>query len=232
MLRATNRVPTLQVLTAVVTHHSNYDGSNYGPRYESHPLPPDYLAYFSAFRSARDLKQALVDVPRTVPWFSIVRDTDSVGRVTINKDGATTFTYRMGRKDATSVVQGLANMVTLAEAAGADSVTTTLRGVEPLVFGTDRAAATAAYRARLLAAVDTAMASPAGCAHQLGSCRMAASPHQGAARPSGELWSTPGVWVADASLCPTATGVNPYFTVASLAYHVARRLQDDIDRFK
>merc|ERR1719161_1739481 len=64
-----------------------------------------------------------------------------------------------------------------------------------------------------------------GSAHQMGTVRMAASPSLGAAKPSGELWEAPGLFVADTSTFPTASGVNPMYTCASIAYIVAQQVK-------
>jgi len=64
-----------------------------------------------------------------------------------------------------------------------------------------------------------------GSAHQMGTCRMAASPKLGAAKPTGETWEVPGLFVADTSTFPTASGVNPMWTCAAIAHHVAQQVK-------
>ena len=44
-------------------------------------------------------------------------------------------------------------------------------------------------------------------------------------RPDLVKWDLPGCYVADASLFPTAVGVNPQVTIMALATRVAQRLQ-------
>ncbi len=43
--------------------------------------------------------------------------------------------------------------------------------------------------------------------------------------PSGHVWDLPGLYVADASLFPTAIGVNPQITIMALATRVAERIE-------
>merc|ERR1719284_1463227 len=64
-----------------------------------------------------------------------------------------------------------------------------------------------------------------GSAHQMGTCRMAANSKLGAVKPSGETWEVPGLFVADTSTFPTASGVNPMWTCAALAHHVAQQVK-------
>jgi long-chain-alcohol oxidase len=54
---------------------------------------------------------------------------------------------------------------------------------------------------------------------------MGSSPRDSVVNLNGELWDLPGCYVADASLFPTAVGVNPQVTIMALATRVAQRLQ-------
>ncbi|HEX4337552.1 MAG TPA: GMC family oxidoreductase [Polyangiaceae bacterium] len=61
--------------------------------------------------------------------------------------------------------------------------------------------------------------------HLMGTARMGGSRTTSVVDPSGELWDLPGCYVADASLFPTAIGVNPQITIMALATRVAWRLE-------
>jgi long-chain-alcohol oxidase len=54
---------------------------------------------------------------------------------------------------------------------------------------------------------------------------MGSTPRKSVVDLSGELWDLPGCYVADASLFPTAVGVNPQVTIMALATLVAQRLR-------
>jgi choline dehydrogenase-like flavoprotein len=60
--------------------------------------------------------------------------------------------------------------------------------------------------------------------HLMGTARMGTSPRDSVVDAQGQLWDLPGCYVADASLLPTALGVNPQLTIMALATHVARSL--------
>jgi choline dehydrogenase-like flavoprotein len=61
--------------------------------------------------------------------------------------------------------------------------------------------------------------------HMMGTCRMGSRSSFSVVNLNGELWDLPGCYVADASLFPTAIGVNPQVTIMALATRVAQRLQ-------
>jgi hypothetical protein len=109
-------------LTAVVPEHDNYDGTHYGPKLETHPLSPDLLAYLQQFFSPAAARQALIDTPRMLPWFSIIRDKDSTASVTVNSKGVPHVSFALGQKDADSALHGMVQLLKLAEAAGAVKV--------------------------------------------------------------------------------------------------------------
>ena len=71
-------------------------------------------------------------------------------------------------------------------------------------------------------------------AHQMGTARAGADPSTSATDPYGRVWRdtrgalVSGLYVGDASLFPTAVGVNPMITVMALAARVARAVDADL----
>ncbi len=60
--------------------------------------------------------------------------------------------------------------------------------------------------------------------HMFGSCRMSADPKRGPVDLEGRLRGVQGVWVADSSLFPGPSAVNPQATVMALSDVVSRRV--------
>jgi choline dehydrogenase-like flavoprotein len=58
--------------------------------------------------------------------------------------------------------------------------------------------------------------------HPMGTARMGIDPQHCAVAPSGEVHGVSGLYVADASLFPTSTRVNPQITIMALATRIAR----------
>jgi len=59
--------------------------------------------------------------------------------------------------------------------------------------------------------------------HIMGTARMATDPRRGATDPSGAVWGTEGLVVADASVLPSSIGVNPQETIVAMALRNADR---------
>jgi choline dehydrogenase-like flavoprotein len=63
-------------------------------------------------------------------------------------------------------------------------------------------------------------------AHLMGGCRMGTDPKTSVTTPQGQVHGLPWLYVADASLFPTALEINPYLTIMALAEHVAEQVAD------
>ena len=134
------------------------------------------------------------------------------GRVRTGPGGRALISYALGDAEAGRLVRGLAHVARVLRAAGAREVYTPLRGLPVLEPGVDPSVIERA-RAR-----DLALAA----FHPLGTVRIAARDGDGPVDERGRVRGARGLLVADASLLPSAPGVNPQVTIMALALHVAR----------
>lgn len=65
-------------------------------------------------------------------------------------------------------------------------------------------------------------------AHQMGTCRMGKSEEDGVVDERGRVWGREGLYVADASVFPSASGVNPMITVLAIADWISRGIVKDL----
>lgn len=61
--------------------------------------------------------------------------------------------------------------------------------------------------------------------HACGTCRMGTDPSNSATDPNGKVWGFENVYVADASLFPTSSGVNPSLSIAANALRIATKIK-------
>ena len=66
--------------------------------------------------------------------------------------------------------------------------------------------------------------------HLMGTARMGADAYSSVIDLNGEIWDLPGCYVADASVFPTAIGVNPQVTIMAMATRIAGRMIQDRGR--
>jgi choline dehydrogenase-like flavoprotein len=136
----------------------------------------------------------------------------SSGRVAV-RGGAVRLRYRLTRADAATLGFGIARAAEILFAAGAREVYPQVAGVSSIRAGEHR---------RLERDV------------RPGHLRLEAFHPMGTAAMGpvvdlqGQLHALPGAYVADASLLPTALGVNPMLTVIAVARRVARGVADQL----
>lgn len=195
----------------------------------SHFYPGGYAALLP-WESGREHKEIMSKLRNTALFLGIVRDQGS-GRVTLDADGQAVHHYPMDDDgDRTQFAAALAAVIRLHEAAGADRIRLPLRGVPAWTRGDDLAQWSAAAQRLPVGAGGLVLSS----AHQMGTARMGLDPSTSVARPSGELHDRDGIWIADTSAFPTASGANPMCTTMALARrtaeHVLGRPLPDSDR--
>ncbi|MFT3924378.1 MAG: GMC family oxidoreductase [Myxococcales bacterium] len=173
------------------------------------------------WRSARDHKVRMTDLPHTTAFIAIVRDRGH-GRVRIDATGASVPTYALDDElDRAHLARATLEMARLHQAAGAQRMLTTV-GNELREY--TRGEALSSFVEPLASAPYGAGGRPVFSAHQMGSARMGTDPEESVAQPSGELHDTRGVWIGDTSAFPTAPGVNPALTCMALAARTAAQL--------
>ena len=69
-------------------------------------------------------------------------------------------------------------------------------------------------------------------AHQMGTCRMSAKAEDGVVDDRGKVWGRDGLYVADASVFPSASGVNPMITVMAVSDWISRCVVEDLGKQK
>lgn len=199
--------------------HSDLDGEGYGVVYETASATPAIAVAFLPWRGAAEHRTVMETLSRRMAVGVITRDRDS-GEVRVGKDGEPTVHYTISQRDAAHLHSGIEGAARILEAAGADSLVTGHQ--------TGRAWTRGESLDAWLGEARRVGYQPGRCTmaalHIMGSARMGGDRTSSAVDPDGASWEVPNVVVADASLFPTSSGVNPMVTIEALAHLNATRL--------
>jgi len=163
----------------------------------------------------RELGELMVDYNRVVTAGPMIEDTGR-GRVRTVPGAGPLLFYHLTDHDTARIVRGVELTAEVMFAAGARRVILPFDGLPP---------------AHTLGEVKGMLARPVRrqsmrlySIHLMGTARMSEDPRRGVVNSFGEFHGRSGLFVADASLFPTPTGLNPMETVVALAVRNARHL--------
>ncbi len=194
------------------------DGAH-GFRLEVPSVLPGILAAALPWRSADDHRRLMERLDHTAAIIPIVRDAEG-GSVTIDRRGAPVVRYALRGTTARLIQRGIVETARIHLAAGATEVLALFTRPVSIRAGGDVAAFEHEVRSRGTGANRLGLFT----AHQMCTARMGADPGRSVADRDGAVRGVRGVWVADASAFPSASGVNPTMTIMALAMRSARRM--------
>lgn len=187
-----------------------------------------------------DYKLRALKLRHTNGFISIARDRDP-GRVYPDPTtGLPRVAYTPSAFDRNHILQGSIAVAKMCYVQGATEIHAANQDVKPFIradspplssSSSSSAAdieagitdpAFTAWLAELKAAGNKPPAASYACAHQMGSNRMSVSASEGVVDPKGKVWGTEGLYVSDASVFPSASGVNPMVTVMAVSDWISR----------
>lgn len=193
----------------------------YGFKFETAPVHPSFLALAAPWESASQFTRQMERLAHTALCGILLRDRFG-GRVRVDRAGCPIVDYRLSRYDAAHLRRALAAAAELLEAAGAREIWA------PLARGVSYQPGARNARDEWLSRVDSAGWGPnqvlLATFHQMASCRMGASAQTSVVDPEHRVWGVRGLYVADASVFPTSSGVNPMLTIMGIAHRAAKVL--------
>lgn len=192
----------------------------YGFLVEGAQYAPGLLAAYLPWRSGEDHKRLVAAARRTTCLIAVCRDRGA-GTITIDANGDAVVRYALSDDvDRATWNHALEALATMHRQAGALEIHSVSPGVAPWRRGDDLED----WLRRVTAVPPGAGGQPIGCAHQMGTARMGSDPQISVADPSGRLHDVAGVWIADTSAFPTASGANPMLTCMALAHRTAEAI--------
>jgi len=159
----------------------------------------------------------ILDDIRQTATMALVYKAKVTGRVFARKNGLPGLYINIPDAELRPLMRGVKIAVDGLLATGARHVTTSVWGVPEKMRTPEDSDALLSPRVK-----------PHHCHmtfnHMFGSCRMSGDPRRGPVTPDGALRGVSGVWVADSSVFPGPSAVNPQATVMALSDVISRRV--------
>ncbi|KAG0125792.1 hypothetical protein HOY82DRAFT_492463 [Tuber indicum] len=214
-------------LTTACTQFENLDGSYHGGKLETAAMSPLMAASPLPWLSSASLKRTLLNYRHSGLFFTIQRDRDP-GMVTLNTCGEPVVKYTISEADREMIQTSLLGLAKILYVQGAEEILpaeeegpyghATHQFNNPGIMDRRFQRWLKKFAAHGMGGEKTVY----GSAHQMGSCRMGNDGGIGSVvDPKGRVWGTEGLLVADASVLPSACGVNPMITVMAISEWIA-----------
>ena len=220
-------------MTAVSDVISDLDGRGYGAKIETPVSMPGGFAVTVPWESGKSHKRRMLLYPHTAQLIVLTRDKDSTGEISYDKNGSVRYTWNLGKFDGKTVLEGVEKCIEIFLAAGATEVYFGHPDIDSLhrdpKMNVSDYMATEGFQTYI---EKVRRLDPKKfiffCAHQMSTCRMASTPAKGAVDSRGRLFGAHNVYVADASVLPTSTGVNPMVSTYSMAHSISQFMKADM----
>lgn len=215
------------IMTAMSTVVANHDKSGYGALIQTPALHPGMFSIVMPWISGKDIKDRMSRFSRTAHIFALARD---IGSGTVKSKSS--IDYQMEAADEENLQKGLAKVLRILAAAGAEEI-----GTHHAKGRTLNVKKVSSHEFERFVKEESSrtirdLSSPICSAHQMGSCGMGFDPNTSVVNQMGETWEVEGLFLADTSVFPTALGVNPMLTVQAIAYCTAQSVLEVFRRKK
>lgn len=230
------------ILTAVCDEFQNLDGHGHGTKLECMVMLPAWILPLLPGLGL-DFKKRALKMKQMTGYISLARDKDS-GRVYPDRSGLPKIAYSPSATDRAHCMEGVIALAKICYVMGAEEIYAT-NGTRPYVRpqqkrqAVDSSATDAdvgvndpGFREWLAKVKAVGLPTPGsniGSAHQMGSCRMGVSEADSVVGPTGRVWGAENLYVADASVFPSASGVNPMVTNMAISDWISRGIAKELD---
>ena len=212
------------ILTAVSLAAANRDGKGHGAYLEVISNQPGLHSAIVPWRGSADWKRSMLKYPHAASYIALTKDRDTGYVFPDPVTGMPKVQYVPSKFDSESILEGVIKLCDVSLAAGADEITTGHFDVEP--FRPNKASKLGihdpeykAWIAKVRAAGITSGKVSLGSAHQMGTCSIGRVCDENA-----KVYGVENLWLADASVFPTCSGVNPMVTTMGVAHRTCLKI--------
>jgi choline dehydrogenase-like flavoprotein len=184
-------------------------------------VPPGLIALSFPWFGRESLAQMRA-YNRMIVAGALVEDTHA-GRVSVDLFGEAKMSYQLSAHDVAQLVRGIALLSEVFFASGARRVLLPFASLEEIRSPDEIR--------RLFARPIPAAELECLTVHAMGTCRMGIDPRTSVVDAFGETHDVRGLFIADASVFPTAIGVNPQISIMALATRTGMHLLDEHKRY-
>lgn len=242
------------ILTSVVNEYENINSTGYGCKLECVTMLPSMVLPLMQWKSGLEWKVHAAKFKRMAGWISLARDE---GEGDVYADPVDKYRVRVrydtSKSDQKNIAVGLVALARIAFVEGAREIHVGVAGVPPFIRRQsvktyssaiddgqtgENAGGTASINdpefLQWLSGLElfavNGLPGDAGqvSAHQMGTARMGSSPTNSVVNSRGAVWNTQSLFVADTSVFPGASGVNPMITGMAIARGIARGIVEDM----
>jgi choline dehydrogenase-like flavoprotein len=196
----------------------NYRSGNYGAKIEVAPSHPGIAALAAPWLSRGRHSGFMERLGNACALFALTRDRDP-GSIELTDEAE--ISYQLSAFDGENLLAGLSGIADLAFAAGAKRLTT----LHTLPLEIEREEWSIRHRREFEQRLRSRGVAPNRqilfSAHQMGTAAMGSDPQRSVVDPCGRVWGFDNLLVADASVFPLSSGVNPMLTIMAMASRIA-----------
>ncbi|RDL40582.1 Long chain fatty alcohol oxidase-like protein [Venustampulla echinocandica] len=232
------------ILTTVCTSFENLDGRGHGAKIEATAMLPSMFLVYMNWVNGLTWKTNALKIRNMNGYISIARDRDT-GRIYPDPNSGTPrIQYSPSAFDRASCMEGLVALAKMTYVSGATEIHPFIQGLQPFLRDVgDSSLETpaadepdpgvtdprfGAWLAELQRIGNKPPTAAYSSAHQMGTNRMSAREKDGVVDPKGKVWGTEGLYVSDASVFPSASGVNPMITNMAISDWISRNIAKEL----
>ncbi|XEU96007.1 hypothetical protein FSHL1_001292 [Fusarium sambucinum] len=224
------------ILTSVVSSFDDLDGHGHGVKLERPAMLPSMSLPWLNWTSGSDYKSLISKYRHMEAYIALTRDRDSGHIIADPVQGTPRLVYTPSKFDVSSNLKGMVALAKILYTQGALEIHPVLPGFQPFIreqhsLENDVSGIDARFWQWLKdmeAHGNKTPDTPYGSAHQMGTCRMSTKESDGVVDEFGRVWGCENLVVADASVFPSASGVNPMVTTMAICERISSTMAEQL----